>query len=141
LDDRGSIPGSDFFYLRRHVQITLGPTVPPFQVVPAALSAGINLPRGGGGGGGGGEADHRPPSSAEVKNSCSYTYSPPYVFMAWYLVKHKDNFTFTFCFMFSVMKHLSRSCVKQPSLMGKIFFPTAGSSQMIRKSPCVMEDK
>jgi hypothetical protein len=29
-------------------------------------------------------------SSAKVKSVWSYTYNPPYVFMAWYLVKHKD---------------------------------------------------
>jgi hypothetical protein len=42
------------------------------------------------------EADHLPPSSAEVKNAWSYTSTPPYVFMAWCLVKHRDNFTFIF---------------------------------------------
>jgi hypothetical protein len=28
-------------------------------------------------------------SSAEVKNTWSYTSTPPYDFMAWYLVKHR----------------------------------------------------
>jgi hypothetical protein len=41
------------------------------------------------------EADHSPPSSAEVKNAWSYTSTPPYVFMALYLAKHRDNFNFT----------------------------------------------
>jgi hypothetical protein len=36
------------------------------------------------------EADHSSTSSAEVKNACSYTSSPPYVFMACYFVKHRD---------------------------------------------------
>jgi hypothetical protein len=40
------------------------------------------------------EADHSPPSSAEVKNAWSYTSAPPVPFMAWCLVKHRDNFTF-----------------------------------------------
>jgi hypothetical protein len=40
------------------------------------------------------EADHSPPSSAEVKNAWSYTSIPQYVFMAWCSVKHRDNFTF-----------------------------------------------
>jgi hypothetical protein len=35
------------------------------------------------------EADHSPPSSAKVKNEWSYTFTPPYVFMEWYLVKHR----------------------------------------------------
>jgi hypothetical protein len=30
------------------------------------------------------------------KNAWSYTFTPQYAFMAWYLVKHRDNFTFTF---------------------------------------------
>jgi hypothetical protein len=42
----------------------------------------------------GDEADHSPPSSAVVKNEWSYTSTPQYVFMAWCLVKHRDNFTF-----------------------------------------------
>jgi hypothetical protein len=40
------------------------------------------------------EADHSPPSNAEVKNPWNYTSIPPYVYMAWYLIKHKENFTF-----------------------------------------------
>jgi hypothetical protein len=42
------------------------------------------------------EADHSLPSGAEVKKAWSYTSTVPYVFMAWYLVKHRDSFTFTF---------------------------------------------
>jgi hypothetical protein len=38
-----------------------------------------------------GVTDHSPPSSAEVKSEWSSTSTPQYVFMAWYLVKHKDN--------------------------------------------------
>jgi hypothetical protein len=37
------------------------------------------------------ETDHSPPSSAEVKNVWSYTSAPQYTFMAWCLVKHRDN--------------------------------------------------
>jgi hypothetical protein len=44
--------------------------------------------------GAGGKADHSLPSSSEVENAWSYTYTPQYVFMACYLVKHRDNFTF-----------------------------------------------
>jgi hypothetical protein len=52
-----------------------------------ALSLGVKRP--------GREADHSRPSSAEVKNTWSYTSTPRYVFMTWCLVKHGDNFTFT----------------------------------------------
>jgi hypothetical protein len=48
-----------------------------------ALSQGIKQPRH--------EADHSPPSGAKVKNVWSYTSTPPCVFMAWYLIKHKEN--------------------------------------------------
>jgi hypothetical protein len=41
------------------------------------------------------EADHSSPSNAEVKNELSYTSRFPYVFMAWYLLKHKNKSTFT----------------------------------------------
>jgi hypothetical protein len=66
----------------------LGPTQPPIQWIPAALSLGVKRPRH--------EADYSPPSSAEVKNTWSYTSTPPYVFMAWCLVKYRDNFTLYF---------------------------------------------
>jgi hypothetical protein len=61
----------------------LGPTQPPIQWVP-----GMKLP--------GREVDHSYPFSAEVKNTWRYTSTLPYVFMAWCLVKHRDNFTFNF---------------------------------------------
>jgi hypothetical protein len=47
----------------------LGPTQPPIQWVPGALSLGIKWP--------GREADHSPQSNAEVKNAWSYTSAPP----------------------------------------------------------------
>jgi len=39
------------------------------------------------------EADHSPPYSDEVKNAWNYTSTLQCVFIAWYLVKHKDNIT------------------------------------------------
>jgi hypothetical protein len=54
------------------------------------------------------EADHSPLSNAEVKNTWSYTSTPQYAFMAWWLitqetsqwpwcvVKHGDNLIFFF---------------------------------------------
>jgi hypothetical protein len=47
----------------------LEPTQPPIQWVPWALSLCVKRP--------GRKADHSPPSSAEVKNAWSYTYTPP----------------------------------------------------------------
>jgi len=37
------------------------------------------------------EADHFPPSSAEINNASRYTATPPYVFMACCLVQHKTR--------------------------------------------------
>jgi hypothetical protein len=46
-----------------------------------ALSPGVKKP--------GRETDHLPPSAAEFKNVWNYTYTPPYVLMAWFLIKHR----------------------------------------------------
>jgi hypothetical protein len=56
----------------------LGPTQPPIQWVLGALFLVVKRP--------GREADHSPPSSAEVRNAWSYTSTPQYVFKAWCLV-------------------------------------------------------
>jgi len=61
LDNRGSILTA--------CRPALGPTHPPIQWVPGALCLGVKwLWR---------EADHSPPSSAEVRNAWSYTSTPP----------------------------------------------------------------
>jgi hypothetical protein len=42
------------------------------------------------------ETDHSPPCSSVVKTDWYIAYStPPWVFMAWWVHKHRDNFTFT----------------------------------------------
>jgi hypothetical protein len=63
-----------------------GPTQPPIQWVPGTPLAGVKRA--------GREADHPPPTSAEVNKTWVYTSTPPYVFVACAkLVKHRDNFT------------------------------------------------
>jgi len=69
------------------VQTGSGAHPPSYPMDTGTLSPGVKRP--------GLEADHLPPSSAEVKNRWSYTSTPPYVLMALYLVKHGYNFTFT----------------------------------------------
>jgi hypothetical protein len=56
------------------------------------------------------EADHSPPSSAEVKNAWSYTSTPQYAFMAWCSVKkrYRDNFTFIFTFTVAKQREMRR---------------------------------
>jgi hypothetical protein len=36
----------------------------------------------------------QPPANAEVRNTWSYNYIPPYVLMLWCLKEHEDNSTF-----------------------------------------------
>jgi hypothetical protein len=59
----------------------MGPTWPSAQWVQEALSPGY-------------EANYSPSSVGEVKNVWNYTSIPPYVIIAWCIIKHKDNFTF-----------------------------------------------
>jgi hypothetical protein len=66
--------------------LALGLTQPPIQWMLAALSAGVKQPRD--------EIDHSPPSSAKVTNAWIDTSVPPYVFIVWYLIKHRSKFTF-----------------------------------------------
>jgi hypothetical protein len=65
----------------------MGPTQPPIQWVPGALSPGVKRQ--------GSVADHSPPSSAEVKNGGAI---PPLPHMSsWhipYLIKQRENFIF-----------------------------------------------
>jgi hypothetical protein len=50
---------------------------------PATLLPGVDRPR------------HKPPSSAEVKNVCRYTATPPHAFMVWCPIKRSDKSTLT----------------------------------------------
>jgi hypothetical protein len=72
LDDRGSrvrFPAELGIFLFTTVsRPALGLTQPPIQWVPGALSLGVKRP--------GREAEHSPPSSAEVKNAWSYANCP-----------------------------------------------------------------
>jgi hypothetical protein len=87
LDDR---QGLGIFLFTTASRTALGPTQPPIQRVRGALSLGVKRPER--------ESDHSPPSNAEVRNAWSYTSIPQYVFMAWCLVKYRDNFTLPFTY-------------------------------------------
>jgi hypothetical protein len=61
--------GLGIFLFTTVSRTALGPTQPPIQWVPGALSLGVKQP--------GREADHSPPSSAEVKECAElYLHSP-----------------------------------------------------------------
>jgi hypothetical protein len=70
LDDRGFEfrQGLGIFLFTTASRMALGPTQPPIQWVPGALSLEVKRP--------GREADHSPPSSTEVKNAWSCTFTP-----------------------------------------------------------------
>jgi hypothetical protein len=78
LDDRGvgvRVPvGARIFTSPCRPDRLWGPTQFPIQWVPGILSLGIKVP--------GREADHSPPTSAEVNKVWIYTSTPPYAFMA-----------------------------------------------------------
>jgi hypothetical protein len=59
-------------------RLALGPTQTPIQWVTGIKRTGH-------------EADYSPSSSPKVQNAWSYTTTLPYVFMTWYLVKHKSD--------------------------------------------------
>jgi hypothetical protein len=74
-------------------RMALGPTQPTIQWVPGAPSLEVKWS--------GCETDHSSPSSSEVKNVWSYTFTLPKM-PSWHgaqlkkeIEKHKDNFTFT----------------------------------------------
>jgi hypothetical protein len=91
----GSISGVGLgtFLFTTVSRMALGPTRPPIQWVPGALSLGVKWM--------GCEADRSPPFSAEVKE-----YMEPYIHFphmpSWHgaQLKHRDNFTFL-CIIFS----------------------------------------
>jgi hypothetical protein len=93
MDDRGSrlrFPGGGglgVFLFTAASRTVLGPTQPPIQWVSGALSFGVKRP--------GREADHSHLVPRSIMRGAILPL-PQYVFMAWCLVKHRDNFIFTF---------------------------------------------
>jgi hypothetical protein len=94
----------------------LGPIQTPIQWVPGALSLGEKRL--------GCEADHSPPSSAEVKNAWSYT-STQYAFMVWCLVK-KKAWTSLLCFTFmSTVEVIQHQIICEERMGEKTLWPTS----------------
>jgi hypothetical protein len=76
---RSSSPGRvKNFLFSTSFRPVLGPTQPPIQWVPRALSLGAKRPVR--------AADHSPPTSAEVKKTWIYTFTPPYTSIAQCLI-------------------------------------------------------
>jgi hypothetical protein len=88
MEDRGfeSRQGLGTFLFTTASRPALGPTQPPIQRVPGALSLGVLRP--------GCEADHSPPASAGVKEWWElYLHSPNTPSWRDAHLKHRDNFT------------------------------------------------
>jgi hypothetical protein len=85
------VAGKDFSLRALILTGFWGPTQPPIQWVLGVLSLEVQQP--------GREADRSPSSSVEVKNAWMYTSTHPYVFMAWCLIKHRDNFTLPYLYL------------------------------------------
>jgi hypothetical protein len=60
--------GRKYFHVSMSSRPALGPTQPPMQWVPGALSPGVKRPRR--------EADHSPPTSTNAKKTWVYTSTP-----------------------------------------------------------------
>jgi hypothetical protein len=81
--------GLGIFLFTTASRTALGPTHPPIQWVPEALSLGVKRP--------GGETDYSPPSSAEVIEWVElHLHSPNTSSWRGAHLKHRNNFTFTF---------------------------------------------
>jgi hypothetical protein len=75
----GSRQRQGFFLFGAKTRPALGHTQLPIQRVPGTLSLGVKRP--------GNEAEHSPPSSAQINNERSYTSTPSYIFTERCLVK------------------------------------------------------
>jgi hypothetical protein len=98
--------GLGIFLFTTASRMALGPSQPPIQWVPGALSLGVKRP--------GREADHSPPSSAEIKERLElYLHSPSTPSWRGAQLKHRNNFTFylyqMFLTVFTKARHWSLS--------------------------------
>jgi hypothetical protein len=86
--------GLEFFLFTTVSRPALEPIQPPMQWVPGDFSL-------------------KPGRKAvEVKNSWSYTSTPPVcLHSVWYLVKRRDNCTFFLTFTGKVRKHITQCCL------------------------------
>jgi hypothetical protein len=88
--------GLGIFLFTTASRMALGPTQPPIQWAPGALSLWVKRP--------GSEADHSFPSSAEVKEWVElYLHSPNTPSWCGAQLKHMGDFTFTFSLSHIVM--------------------------------------
>jgi hypothetical protein len=136
LDDRGSrvrFPGGglEVFLFTTAFRTVLGPTQPPIQWVARALSLGLKRV--------GRDADHSPPSSAEIKECVElYLQYPNTSSWRGAKLKHRDNFTFTFTSSHTSSRSVNQTndsvdwSVIQPIIQW-ISLPTAGLRSLLNQ--------
>jgi hypothetical protein len=73
--------GQGYFLFVTVSRPAVGPTQAPIKWVLGALSAGAKQL--------GHEADHSPIPSTKIKKMWKYKATPPYIIMAWCLIKHR----------------------------------------------------
>jgi hypothetical protein len=84
--------GVGIFLFTTASRTALGPTQPPIQWVPGAHSLGVKRP--------GREADHSPPSSAEVKECVElYLHSPNTPSWRGAQLKHRDTLPYLYLYV------------------------------------------
>jgi hypothetical protein len=86
-------------------RLVLGPTQPPIQWVPGALSLGVKWP--------GHEADHSPPISVKVKKTLIYTYTPSYIFLTQSLIRSTGTASPSTLPYLSGVKTVDKCCTKE----------------------------
>jgi hypothetical protein len=70
-------------YFSTDSRLDLGPSQPPIHWIPTVPSLGWRA----------GEWNWLFLSSTQIKNAWSYTSNSPYSLIAWWLIKHRNNFT------------------------------------------------
>jgi hypothetical protein len=86
LDERGCIPDEGRYISPPPSRSVLGSTDAPVECILDVLSPEIKRPKC--------ETDRSVPSDAKAKNTRSCTSTSPYVFVTWFLKKHRDTFKF-----------------------------------------------
>jgi hypothetical protein len=117
------LTGAGNFLLHTIVsRLALGPTQPHIKYIPGALFLVVKRL--------GREAEHSPPSSAEVNNAWSYTSTPHYALIAWCSVKKSTGATLPLPLYYCVQTGCRAHQLPEASSMG-----VKGPKREASKSP------
>jgi hypothetical protein len=126
LEDRVSVPGRgrEFsFHLRFHVGFGAHPT--SYQMGAGPIYPGLKRSEC--------EVGHSGLSVADVKNACSFTFAPPYIFTAWWLNSGASLSHEEFCLQgYRNRIALRATCFHAGFLLGLFFDPEDGCDMLLR---------